>query len=344
MHRIQSVDTIRAVAITSVIAVHAAPFAELGSVYEYFWLAINQGARFAVPFFFVVSGYFFSTKLEPNNLMLSNSLRVGKRLLWIWVFWSLVYLFPYKDILSLFDYGPLGPAQMIYQNLVKIMAEPVQFLFVGSKVHLWFIMGLLWSVAITAVFYRLLKRPLIPLLVFSACLYIFAVCAKPYSVAGIGIDIDFNTRNGPFFGLIFFATGIFLSKFKIEPRHAIYGLGICVAGFAISFFEVFNLYSVYGVWPTQHDFVFGTLLVGLGVSMLALSNHPRLNLTPVANLGRYTLGIYAIHPIFIDISRAFVERNSGALWDVGLLVLVTGISVGVVMVASKFNRLRMFFV
>lgn len=60
--RIESVDLFRLLAIFCVIMIHAKPF--LGStlfgcgVNNYLGIFINQISRFAVPFFFTISGFF----------------------------------------------------------------------------------------------------------------------------------------------------------------------------------------------------------------------------------------------------------------------------------------------
>jgi len=50
----------------------------------------------------------------------------------------------------------------------------------------------------------------------------------------------------------------------------------------------------------------GSLLMGLGASVMALSNQNYIY-TNIAKIGRYTLGIYAIHIIVIMVTGAFLK-------------------------------------
>jgi hypothetical protein len=58
---------------------------------------------------------------------------------------------------------------------------------------------------------------------YTTILYLLGLLGGPYSfiLHDFGIDIKFNTRDGPFFTTLFFATGWFLSsgKFFIKPRY-----------------------------------------------------------------------------------------------------------------------------
>lgn len=307
------------------------------------YVAITQAARFAVPFFFVVSGYFFSKQLYDRNLVMQNSIRVVSRLFLLWLFWSLVYIFPF-DLSAAFDQGALGPVKVAYSHLVNIKSHPIQVLFEGTASHLWFFMSLIWSTMIAAIFYTWLQRPDKPLIALAIALYVFGLCAKAYSPAPIGIDIAFNTRDGPFFGTIFFVMGLILSKYNIESRHFVYGLSILMAGYLVHFGEIYYLYITYKISPASHDFVIGTLLVGLGISIMALSNHAFLSSKWLSNIGKYTLGIYAVHYVFVDVLRLFDKQVSGPLWEIAYLIGVLGLSISVTLLASRTKHIKKFFV
>lgn len=151
MSRIQSIDTFRIFAIIAVISLHTTPFhiSEGSSIYRYLDVLINQGARFAVPFFFVLSGYFYARKIKSGSEITPTTINLLKRLGAIWLFFTIIYILPY-DFFSAFEYGVIGPAKVIYWNLRKIVNDPVEFIFEGSKVHLWFLVSLSLSVLITS--------------------------------------------------------------------------------------------------------------------------------------------------------------------------------------------------
>jgi len=83
MNRISSVDTIRLLAIISVIAIHTRPFSyneDSGELYYYLDIFINQMARFAVPFFFVISGYFWGVKIRNGADIISTTKNMINRI------------------------------------------------------------------------------------------------------------------------------------------------------------------------------------------------------------------------------------------------------------------------
>ena len=89
--RMRGVDSFRAYAALAVVAIHAINPDNLAAVYypTTAWL-INQSGRFAVPFFYVLAGYFFARKLNTSadtGLLLTRSAR---RIGWEFVVWSIV--------------------------------------------------------------------------------------------------------------------------------------------------------------------------------------------------------------------------------------------------------------
>ncbi len=71
MERIESVDVFRLIAIVAVIAIHTSPFHVdvdgENEAYMYADMIINQLSRFAVPFFYVTSGYFWGLKVRKSS-------------------------------------------------------------------------------------------------------------------------------------------------------------------------------------------------------------------------------------------------------------------------------------
>ena len=342
MRRIQSVDSFRFLAIIGVIVIHTTPFkgGELRDTYDYFYVAINQGARFAVPFFFIVSGFFFAKKIRVRGSVLPVAAKILKRLGLIWLFFSMVYIIPY-DLFSAFEYGVVGPVKVVYWNLENIISDPVRLVFEGSKGHLWFLVSLANSVFITTLFLQYWKsNPLLPLIIVSVALYIFGLLAKSYSETPLGLSIDFNTRNGPFFSTVFFVLGYVLSYMEFSHKHLAYGFMIMALGYGIHLCEIYYLYTAYGVSPASHDYVAGTVLIGLGVSLMALSGHPLLKIANASRIGKYTLGIYGIHFVFVDLLSPIDKQLSNPAWEIAYVFLVFLLSSSVTHIAAKHDRLR----
>ena len=78
MDRSNSVDTARLFAIAAVIMIHTQPFSGAAAslrIYSYPYLLVNQLARFAVPMFFVLAGYFWGLKIRGGHSMRRSQFR-----------------------------------------------------------------------------------------------------------------------------------------------------------------------------------------------------------------------------------------------------------------------------
>jgi surface polysaccharide O-acyltransferase-like enzyme len=341
LKRIQSIDVFRLVAIAAVIAIHTSPFEldDLGhnKTYQYLYITISQLTRFAVPFFFVISGYLWGTKARNESNLIPYSLKMARRIVVIYLVWSCIYLLPYQNIAAAFDYGLLGPLKVAYWKLGSQMQHPLTLFMQGTRTHLWFLIGLLFSLAISATFIH--RKWITGLIVLSIILYIIGVLGRAYVDTPIGIDIDFNTRNGPFFGTLFFATGYFMSGHTTNPRWLLYGSLLFIFGLLIHSSEILFLWKVFDTSPIQ-DYVIGTYFMGTGVAMAALSNHPVLQSNLLGRVGQMTLGLYAIHYIYVDLFVLFDKNVNTPLWEVGYVILVLLLSVISVIILSKNTLTR----
>lgn len=339
--RIQSVDLIRLIAITAVIAIHTEPFR---GVYtegplRHLEAIINQIARFAVPFFFVISGYFYGTKVNSGSPPLALSLKTARRLILLFLAWSATYLLMPSSLYNVIKFGKKAWFAGFDKKLDKfVLDEPLTFLFRGGSHHLWFFISLMCAVVLTGILLHLKWKK--SLILISVMLYLIGIFAASYSATPLGIDISFNTRNGPFFSTLFFVSGYFLSQQTPSPEWLKKGLFLMVLGYAIQFSEIFYLYSKYQIPLTSHEYVFGTFLVGLGAATIALSNHPSLHIHTLSRVGIYTLGIYAVHRIFVDWLRRFDNQLDSPLWEIGYIFIVLILSIVSVTLLAKIKPLK----
>lgn len=337
MSRIESIDIFRLIAIVAVITIHTSPFradviAEV-EAYNFLSVIIDQLSRFAVPFFFVISGYFWGIKIRSGTDPISCSLYMSKRILIIFVAWSFIYLLP-LNLGAIYEYGALGPIKVVYWNISDLIQHPVNLLMQGTQIHLWFLMGLLNAIFLSAIF--LYKKQIKGLIILSIVLYIFGVLAKAYTDTPIGIDIEFNTRNGPFFSTIFFVTGYLLSGKSINTHWLYYGFIVFCIGISVHFIEIYTLWALFDTSPKQ-DYVIGTYFMGVGVSMAALSNHPTMKSKTLSKIGRLTLGIYAVHLIFVDLFQPIDELTDSIFWELGYIAIVFALSIITSMLLTKSN-------
>lgn len=298
---------------------------------------LNQAARFAVPFFLILSGYFWAQKVKGDLGIVAPSVTMAKRIGFVFLAWSAIYLFP-TNIADAFAHGPVGLARQVYWNLASTMSRPANTIFQGTKGHLWFLNGLLCSIGISALLLRHERKRL--LVALALALYAIGLAGKAYSDTPLGFDIGFNFRNGPFFSLIFFVTGYLLHRTSPTPMWLPAGLAIAMAGFVLQLAETWLLHARWGTSMVQ-DYVVGTYFLGLGVAMIALSNSRYLDWPRVASIGPLVLGIYAAHMAFVDLLAPLERRWTHSGWrSVTYVVAVFALSYTAANVMRRFRLTR----
>lgn len=340
MERIQSVDVFRVFAIIAVVALHTAVYSGPNAVGRELDTAtlLNNAYRFAVPLFFVLSGYFWASRCATGAELLRRSVVMSKRVLLIFLAWAVIYLIaPVGE--AFHAYGYLGSIKAFYWTLSSPNGM-LDALLVGPKVHLWFLPALISIVLISGVFVaRQMDRSLLAL---AIALYLIGLAGGAYANTPLGLQSGFNFRNGPFFGLIFFVTGYWLQK---RGQHIVslpLGLLLAVTGLVLHVLEVKWLHGAWGTSMWQ-DFVVGTYPFGVGVALMALSNARGLQMPRLATIGQLVLGIYASHYLFVDLLRPVDDVHHGMLaWDVAYVAVVFALALGTTYGLSRFAWTRRF--
>lgn len=343
MNRLQGVDVVRALAILAVIIIHTSPFecpsARIGGHLD-IATVVNQASRFAVPFFFVISGYFWSCKIAKGNSVFQPTVKMVRRIATIFLFWSVVYLLP-VNLVDAFAYGLLGPIKVVYWNLVNLVNNPIRAMFHGTEAHLWFLTSLISSMIISAVFLRYsLGRSLIALAII---LYAAGLVGKAYAHTPIGFDVAFDVKEGPFLSLIFFVTGCRLQKKGATGSWFAKGIFLAIIGLMVHFSELLMLHH-WGITMDQ-DCLFGTYFLGVGIALIALSDTKYLRFSHFAVIGPKVLGIYASHYIFVKLLEPIDRQLTGnSLWDVTYVFAVFFLSFLVTLNFAKLPVTRRFVV
>lgn len=337
--RISSVDTVRVLAILAVIVIHIMPFHQFDADgYNVIEVVFNQLARFAVPFFFTIAGYFWGARIRAGTPLFDASKQTAKRILMVLGAWSVFYLLPY-NLGAIFDYGLLGPLKDWYWHWLRVLKTPQLILFESTAEHLWFLVSLLWALGIATLFLR--YRQVAALAALAVVLYILGTLGLAYAEP-LGMDprrFAVTTLEGPFFSTIFFVSGYLLSGMKPNPKWFWFGLAGVVIGFAIHFAEVFWLWERFDVRPIQH-YVFGTYLLGVGTAVLTLSDPRFLRADWTARLGLYTLGVYAVHWMFVDWLEPLDRGWNHPVWEVAKVGVIYAASIGVVSLMARHRWLR----
>ena len=302
-------------------------------------LVVMDGGRWVMPFFFTVAGYFWGRKVRSTDQLTAVSLSYGSHIFQIWLFWSLVYLFVPNDIKAFAQYGASALVRVPFWRLQSLLMNPEELFFVGSRSHLWFLMALLWAVAISTVVLRYGQAKW--LIWIGLGLYLFGVVGGSWSSASFGLKIPFHTKNGPFFGTIFFAVGWQVSSDESLPARRLVHM-LLWGGAALSALEIYLLWGRFGINPTAHAYVLGTLPYGIGASLLVMSKPLMARDTTIAGLGKYTLGVYVIHYIFLDLLRPLGGVINTRIWDFALPVTVFLLSLLSAAILQQITFLQRF--
>lgn len=327
-----AVDAMRLIAVLCVICVHTEPFspdrlAGHSFGWHYMFIGISTASRFAVPFFFCISGYFWGTKIRRGSSPTEVSLAMCKRISVVFAVWSVIYFLGNHLLSFVSDVFPKFPRQETSINLS--VWRPMALILQGTALHLWYLPALLCAVIISWLFviFRWHKY----LLAGSIVMFVFATLARPYSETALGVSMQaynfrFDTRNGPFFSTIFFVTGYLLSAHIPRPRWVGLGCLLLSAGFLLHITEIRIIHSLLHAPPltiSRQDFVFGTYAMGLGATMIALSRPSWLSNVKLARWGRLTLGTYCVHGFFAHqwLLRRLESPVAEILFPIAVLLL-----------------------
>ncbi|MHB1390645.1 MAG: acyltransferase [Thermoleophilia bacterium] len=272
--RIVSIDLLRLVAAFAVVFIHS----HLNeSSRQTGYLIFDQAAGFAVPFFFIVSGYFFTLKIRAADFPGQVCRRYVRRLAVVYFAWSLVNIAVLYFVIGYFDiWAQIGP---------------------NPTTHLWFFPALIIGLSLL---YPFLKHDVgLRFFYLAVPLYIFGLLAGTYALTPAGFYTDFNTRNGPFFSCLFIGIGMLIALKDFRPSIRV-ALIMLFTGLAVHLGESYEIINNY--WPHMEkraDYFVGTVPYATGVMLLALALRDRYRSALVSSAARLVLGLYAIQGIAI---------------------------------------------
>ncbi|MCC4772657.1 acyltransferase family protein [Vibrio cyclitrophicus] len=289
--RIASIELGRVIAILAIIGLHGQMALTYWQINEVPWIGyvLNQAARFAVPLFFLISGYLIQPKLTASPW--TTFINYSKPLLKVWLVWSIICLVMPFNLAKVEELGYLGERQGYWGFL---MNTPLNSFLEGGLVHLWFLSALMFAVLIIALMVEMkLDKLLLPTAIL---LYVYGVLAGSYTSL-TDLSAPFFTRNGPFFSTLMVTLGFLIRQhqWKVSSTKA---LGFLAIGMFIHFAEAAWLTN-FDVGFNMNDFLFGTTLWGVGVFMWLLANPNIGNYAWVRSISNRMLGIYVSHLLVI---------------------------------------------
>lgn len=302
--RVDGIDAMRLVAVIGVILIHLHHHGALATL-------IPTAFRFAVPFFFVASGFFIARSSGTGSIE-----KVARRVLPPFLIWAAVYAVV------------LGIEKPLDQSWVRYLIGG------GEGYHLWF----LSSIFINSVLILLLRDRISPerMLGLSAGVYILGLLFGPYSQL-VGIPNTYgvwNWRDGPFFGFFFMTAGFVMAVRARVPRIAA-GVLLFVVGGAMQAIEA----KVFMPDGFPRDQLLGTMLFGIGAFCIAYNAPDGPILRWMATIGRWSLGVYCIHLLAVELVENMIKIDSylDSFLAIGLAL---SLAVGAAFALSYIPKMR----
>ncbi|MBP1040160.1 membrane-bound serine racemase VanT [Vagococcus sp. BWB3-3] len=320
----QGIQQFRLIAAVMVIAIHCLPFQQLSP--EMDGLITLTLFRVAVPFFFMVTGFFVLGPALENTYPARFRLRSFlKKQLGLYMGVNLLFL-------PLAFYNGSLSGNTPFSKLIQLG------LFDGFLYHLWYFPAIITGVILLTFLMKKLSFPMIS--VIAICLYLIGLGGDSWFgiIKQVPLLNDFyarlfhffgGTRNGLFFAPLFLCLGAFLYRRKAElkPKKV------------LLFFAIVALllegYLLHRFSQVRHDSMYLTLpLVMVFLFPIIYQWQPKLKCRKATDL---SLGLYILHPYTIAITH-FISKKWHLLKDNLLNFLLVSVLTFVGTVGLLFLR------
>ncbi|MBR3721416.1 MAG: acyltransferase [Selenomonadaceae bacterium] len=215
------VDLMKYLMVVLVIANHTDPFANISSVGSF--LTVYVFTRVAVPYFYVISGYFLFRKMQEDNIDFAKIKKYLLRIFKIYAVWYLIYL-PWKLLPTL------------QNNLTPVLMTEVADFLRGNFYHLYFLHVLIISILLVALLLYM-KIGVNKILVIASLFYVFGLFYSSYNGLFEIIFPSGTTFNETFYSVmncypylanafiyVALGAGIAFRGWHIENKYIIIGL------------------------------------------------------------------------------------------------------------------------
>ncbi|MBE6090200.1 MAG: acyltransferase [Clostridium beijerinckii] len=277
------VDVLRLVFAIAVVSIHTMAFK---SINDDLWIATSMGiARLAVPFFFMVSGYFLYNRIgsekEPKS-----TIKHLLRIYFLWVLIEIIALFPL--VLSSLSAPPI----LIIERL----------LFAGVTGSLWYISSLIITIFIIS---PLLKRDkLFFLFIIGFVLYLFGTTGDTYyglfektminPLINGYTSIFMLPQIGITESILFVSLGAIVSKYKLNEKIQKSGL-LSILSIILLLIETFVLNKT-GIAKDANMYLSSIIAAPL-ILIWAINSTKNISTKVSKTCREYSLGIYCSHQI-----------------------------------------------
>jgi hypothetical protein len=277
------IDVLRLVFAIAVVSIHTMAFK---SINEDLWIATSMGiSRLAVPFFFIVSGYFLYNRIQSSK----EPKFTLKRLLILYVLWVLI------------ETVTLLPVVLSNLNMpIRIIIQ--RFLFIGITGSLWYISSLIITIFMIAPLLR--KDKIVLLLIVGFILYLFGTSGDTYN--GLYENTMLNPLikgySGVFFlpqigiteSVLFVTLGASISKYKLNEKIKNVGL-LSIVSIIVLLVETFVLNKT-GIAKDANMYLSAIIAAPL-IFIWAIKYNKNISAKVSKACKEYSIGLYCSHQI-----------------------------------------------
>ncbi|MDR3594410.1 acyltransferase family protein [Clostridium sp.] len=280
MKRNQSIELLKLISIFFIVIIHN-PFASR------FGFVMDTIARFAVPIFFMITGYFI---IQPNKTSIKLKKQVIK-LTKYYILYQFIYILYYL-IIALVEHKFQNFENNFITNIKYILIAPV----IGT--HLWYIINIIWALIIIYFFNYFDKLKV--LFISSIILHLIGIFISNLSIQIFHRILPlYETRNFLFFGLFYIMLGAYIRKVDIN-KIKFNNIIILLFSIFMCLFQVAERY----MWKTLFNSRFGdyfitTIIASISIFIFALKSN--VNNRIIEKISSYSMPIYFLHILVMDI-------------------------------------------
>lgn len=313
-----TLDILKLIASYMVVFIHFLLYGEAGYV-------VNALARFAVPVFFMTSGYFSynngTDKLKAKIVNIVKLYLIG---------FALHFCFFCAS--AFFEAGIKGAFwySALYVNPV-ILAKFVFFNVPRSAEHLWFLAALIYVYAIR---YFIVKRKISE----RICLVLAAVLLITHLILGFGLSSfgivieNFYIRNFLLMGYPFFCFGLIIRKNEDALLERISVCG-AVGILAVGITETVIAYFI----SCENELYIGSVLMAGALFILALKMKDKQFGTKTIRLADISTSVYLLHVIIGKILQGLISPDA-FLWKYASPILICIVTTIVALLFDGIKR------
>ncbi|MFD1040632.1 acyltransferase [Virgibacillus byunsanensis] len=340
MERNTAIDVVKCFGVFLVVCLHTVTYSFNWQDSEHISFIISVFPRWVIPFFFIVSGYFFGQKIINRNNSKAYFKKYLFKLIGLFATWYLFYL-----IYDLF----LQVVLAIHMGL-DIKTELIQYvkgfvnidaLYYGegmTSYHLWFLTALIWSICILYVSIRLNKLKM--LLIVAGILNIIGLFGQTYSSI---FYLPVQTRDALFFGMLYTTLGCYFAIHydwimqKVKKTKSSTFVYLFLLFSLIQLVEMAITVTVLDAVRSFGDYYLITAPLTISIFIITLKNTTILQSSVVSKVGKNAVGIYVSHLFIISVMTLFINF-------VGLDYLRSNILFNLIFVVVIFITSYYFFI